>query len=65
MSDDPNKLRPGIVLDQATKNRLAKTEKERNVVWPSNRMFEEKFKWTEETGEMALNVTRPRSSKQD
>lgn len=63
MSDDPNKLRPGLVLDTATKRRLAKSEQQRNVVWPSNRTFKEKYEWTQEFGEKALNFTRPRSSK--
>lgn len=63
MSDDPNKLRPSVVLDEATKRRLAKTEQQRNVVWPTNRSFKEKTAWTQESAEKALNITRPRSSK--
>lgn len=64
MSDDPNKLRPGLELDEVTKRRLAKGEQQRNVVWPVNRTFEEKHQWTREFAEKALDITRPRSSKE-
>lgn len=63
MNNDPNKLRPGLELDEATKRRLNKNEQQRNVVWPTNRTFAEKHKWTKVTAEAALKITEPRSSK--
>lgn len=62
MSDDPCKLRPGLALDAVTAHRLAKSEKQRNVVWPTNRTVEEKHQWNQEDAEKALAVTGPKKT---